>query len=360
MNKTKKLLWISCLLMASGAILYMAAMAFGARVTGISVGPGGLYVNSPQAAFRQHNVTYQQEEITLDEFTSLEIDVDFGDVTIVPSDHFGLSYKMADSYKITHEMQDGRLKVIQSSKAASNNGVTFTLFGGSNLFQNGEFENSLVVYVPEGAGLNELTARLGSVNLTASGIDASRIDLKLSFGSLKLQGLMAEQCSMDLESVDAHITNGQFSSLDMTNNFGTVTMSNITADQPSVIDVESCDVVLDDSTFGDLDFSISFGSFTGSNLTTDHLSGVMDSGDAKLKSFTCSSLYMKSSFGKINLKLTKALENYNYSVSTQFGKIKIGDKDLGTSYQPLFGESEENLIKIEGNSCDITITSLTD
>lgn len=362
MNKTKKLLLAACLLFASGGILYLLALAFGSRVTGVSLDSTGLHVHSPQIYAGNSSITYKEETISLEEFTALEIDVDFADITVEASDDMGfsLSYRMADTSVLTHEIKDGRLKVVQAPKNALHSGASFILFGGFDYFQNGTVKNTLTIYLPAGTQLSDFSASCGNADLTASGLYADHLKLKLNFGTVELRDLKAVDCTIDLDSADLTLTDGQFTSLDLNDNFGTVKMTNISATQPSVIDVDSVDVTINDAEFTDLEFSSSFGSFTGNNVTVNHLRSIMDSGDTDLKSLTCDSLYMKSAFGSIDLLFTKPLKDYSYSISTQFGKIRVGGNDLGTTYKPLFEETTDHLIEIKCDSSDITIDSLDD
>ena len=362
MNKTKKLLLAACLLFASGAILYLLALAFGSRVTGVSLDNTGLHVHSPQISGGQYNNTYKEETLSLEEFSSLEIDVNFADVTIETSGDlgFGLSYRMADTSVLTHEIRDGRLKVVQTSKNGVHFGTNITLFGGFDYFENDTVQNELTIYLPSGTQLSDFSATCGSTDFTASGLYADHMKLKLNFGNVDLRDLKSVDCSIDLDSADLTLTDGQFTSLDLSDNFGTVKITGISAAQPSVIDVDSSDVTINDAEFADLEFSSSFGSLTGNNVTVKHLRSIMDSGDADLKYLTCDSLYMKSAFGSIDLLFTKPLKDYSYSLSTQFGKIRVDGKDLGTAYRPLFEEETESLIEIKCDSGDITIDSPED
>lgn len=357
MNKTKKLLLISCILFAAGGTLYLLALAFGARVTGISLDSTGLHVHSPQVSSEKYSISYKEETVALEDFNAVEIDMDFGDVSIELSDRFALTYRMASVYDFTYEVKDGRLKLVQSSQKGLRSNTSITLFGGFDPFDGGNIRNGITLYLPADTQLSDFTANCGSVDFTASGLNADQLNLKLNFGSVELTDLLAENCTLDLESANLSLTGGKFSSLNLSNNFGTVKMTGVSAQQPSVIDLESVDTTMNDASFADLKFSSTFGSFISSGITVDHLDCTMESGDADLKSLSCESLYMKSTFGSVDLLLTRPLQDYTYSLSTDFGSINVGGKDLGTAYKPLFEEASDNLIEIIGDSTDININS---
>lgn len=357
MNKTKKLLLISCILFAAGGALYLLALAFGARVTGVSLDSTGLHVHSPQVSSGKYNISYKEETVALEDFNAVEIDMDFGDVTVERSDRFALTYRMADIYNFTYEVKDGRLKLVQSSQKGLRSNTSITLFGGFDYYDGGSIRNGITLYLPADTQLSDFTANCGSADFTASGLSADQLNLKLNFGNVELTDLLAENCTLDLESADMTLSGGGFSSLDLSNNFGTVKMTGVSVQQPSIIDLESVDMTMNDTSFADLKFSSTFGSFIGSGITADHLECIMESGDANLKSLNCESLYMKSAFGSVDLLLTRPLQDYTYSLSTDFGTINVGGKELGTVYKPLFEEASDNLIEINGDSTDITIKS---
>lgn len=352
----KKTLLAGCGLAALGAIMYATAASAGITVTGIMIASDGIQVYAPQLFSGSGAASYVEKTLELEPFSSIEMDIPFASISIVPSDHYGVSYKVAERYNMECTADNGALKLRQQRKGSGilySGSFAFTLFGDTGQ----TIQNVVTIYLPAGTELDSFQAKCESGSLAGAGISVKEMDIQLTFGKVKLQDIRTEACSLKMESADMTVTDAQLGSLTVKNTFGEITLSDTTVSGKTDIQTESIDVKLENAVFQEVQLKNTFGKLEGSNVTMSKLTSKMESGDVELESFTCPDIDLQDTFGSISLALTLPIEDYSYDTKTEFGEIIIGGKKLGTSYASIFEEAKEKKIVINGESCDIEITN---
>ena len=115
MFRSKKLALICVLMIAAGLMLSAVGYLLGGRVWGIGLNQSGIWVNSPNITGGE-GYHYVKETKELEAFTGIDADVDFGDLIIEPSDHYGISYNVPEDCRFDVTVEEGVLKVIKRNR----------------------------------------------------------------------------------------------------------------------------------------------------------------------------------------------------------------------------------------------------
>jgi len=354
MSRTKKWALVCVVLIAVGVGLILAGSLMGARILSIGVNNNGLYVKTAESYPGSAQNNQVKEDITLDSFSSIESNIDFADLTIIPSDHFGLSYSLNEYFQLTYEVKDGCLYLNQKNSSEGLNLFNFSL--GANFPYT--TADTITIYLPEDSGLTLVSGNMGSADLSISDINVDSLDLHLSFGNIRFENMEIDSGDIHMDSGNADFSHITFNSLNLENNFGNITFTDLSVSGKTEIFLDSGTLKLEEVHFSDLHFTGSFNTMEGSKITADNLDLSLDSGNVMLRELLAESMSIESSFGNVDLELVQPLDYYNYDVTTEFGSITIGGKKLGMEYYSLFGdESSGHWINITCSSCDVTIKS---
>lgn len=353
MNKTKKILLIGGILTGAGLLLTIIGAMLGGALTGIGIDADGLHVYTLNSIYNKDAESfYREDTVSLDAFTSIAVDMNFGEVRIEESDHFGIDYKIEQRYDFSYKIENGCLKVIQDTRK---NFPSIMLFGGSGFLTTFEAQNYITIYVPTGTILQDVSASLDSVNTSIVGIHAGALDLDLDFGNLDITDSAFTDVTLDTDSVNMKLFDFDCSSLTVSNDFGSLEADGLTVQTTADIAMESSNLTFNNASLGSLTFESSFGNVILDKVTIPDMKLVMDSGKIAAHGLTSDKIDITSDFGNVELSLTGTLPEYYYDVTTDFGSITIDGKRLGSSYNTLFDEQRSKTIKVRCDSGEVTI-----
>lgn len=320
MRNTQKFALVCGCMIGIGAAMTAAGYAMGGRVWGITVGNGGLKVNTPNSS-AESAYEYLEETRELEEFTDMDINVDFCDLIIEPSDHFGVSYCVDNRYRFSADVVDGCLTVTQLTGPvfgmASSGNLIF--FGTGNIIDFRAKDQYVKVYIPENAKLGSVKLVNGNGDVTGSGFTAENLTVQNSFGEADLSGI-------DADSIEIAMGNG------------TLEAKELLAETLNITQ-EFGDIVLEDS------------KITGTAVLSN------GNGSSDIKKTDTDDLKITSEFGDVNIELTGSVLQYTLNLNTEFGEVKINGEDMGESYKSL--EEKEKSLNVDSGNGDIVIQSET-
>ena len=171
----------------------------------------------------------------LDPFTSINIDIEHGDVEILPSDSYSIEVSSFESADVTHEVKSGTLTV--DAKKSKDNGITIGF---------GSFETPTIkIYVPKDAKL-------------------SNIALDSSFGDVNLEHLNFQKLNLIVKHGDLSMENIVSAHTEITQSFGDISLQQFSSTS-FVAESEHGDIEIDGelkgkstitSSFGDIDLQL--------------------------------------------------------------------------------------------------------
>lgn len=145
----------------------------------------------------------------LDAFTSIRVDVDVLDVTVVAGDSYSISYACDKDLVPTYEVKDGTLQVTQ-------NGDDWSPLS----FGNDDCEATITV--PKDAAIEtiDITSDVGDTEI--SGLTISDIIITADVGDVSLQNVTMKTGNIELDTGDAELDHCSFENLTVSSDVGDV------------------------------------------------------------------------------------------------------------------------------------------
>lgn len=221
--------------------------------------------------------TAAAEEAELAPFTSLEVELSNGTVTVSAGETYGIRLS-SGSRKLQYSLEDGTLKVWDEELI----GVQFSERGGS-----------VEIFLPDGAELADA-------------------DITNSLGSIELKNLSAENLTAQADLGDITAEGLQAGSAVLTAECGAVNLTDVEADE--------------------LEADLSLGDMTATGLViTDRLTVTNDMGGVSLEGELGESVSVTADMGDISAVSSRAEQWYGYELSTDLGEITVNGQNRGTS-----------------------------
>lgn len=358
MRNTQKFALVCGCMIGTGILLTTAGYAMGGRVWGITVGNGGLKVNTPDNS-RQSTCEYLEETRELEEFTDIDINMDFCDLVIEPSDHFGVSYCVDERYHFSAEVVKGCLTVTQGTEPVLGIGSSGNMifFGTGNITDLWTKDQYIKVYIPENAKLGDIKIQNGNGDVKGSGFSAENLELEMNFGSSELNNISCKTAGIVMGNGKLDLSDFSGETLTVENEFGDTDLSEVSADKIEIAmgngKLESRELKGEtlniSQEFGDI--SLKNVQITGSAVITNG-NGVCDLVETEVDN-----LVITSEFGDVNIVLTDSVSKYTLKLSTEFGKVEINKEDMGSAYKSL--EEKEKRLTVDCGNGDIKVESET-
>ncbi len=395
MRKSHKYI-VTCICIAGAGILISGiGHILGGRVYGIGLNSTGIWVNTPNG--NGARVAYIEEQMELDDFDSMDIDIEFGTLKIEPADHFGVAYGKSSVSELSIDVTDGHLTIIERPKASIqwNNGwnrnqIWLIGMGSSSPWQRDEY---LTVYLPQDAVLKDVTLQSESGSVSGSSITADSLKLTAEFGNVTLDGITCADAYIQMESggleltgysngnltvkndfgnsvlkdisakdMTAEVESGNFSAentsadnLTLTQEFGMASLTNAAIAKAATVTSESGDIELNGFSANTLSLDNSFGSVSAKDVTADTCTFQLESGDCKIDEFDTRDTTVESQYGNVTFTLTNPILGYFLDLDTEFGEIKINREKMGEKYKTLDAKTSEQKLVIKCESGTITL-----
>lgn len=390
MTKARKFTLICCCLTAAGIILLGAGYAMGGRVWGIGIGNDGIWVNTPNSSGEK--VSYIKDTITLDDFTSMDIKINYGNAVIEPSDHFGVSYCVSSEYDFSAEVKDGCLLISEKYPEHfglnHNSDISFFSFGTGRIYEN----EYVKIQVPTDARFEEVKLINSYGNVSADNLNAGSLELTAEYGNVSLLNLVSGEAVITLESGNLELDGFSGENLTIENDYGNASFQHISAENISIsmesgkftstglqgdtlflkqmyghvmmedskftqsVDIsnESGNTDLSDMTAASLKLESDYGKINGETVSAASCSMILESGDCTVNRFDTENLEIRSYYGNVKLSVTNPVPEYALNLATDYGQVKINGEDMGASYKSL--EPHEKSLVINCESGNITLS----
>lgn len=355
MRNTQKFALICCCMIGAGVLLSGVGYAMGGRVWGIGVGSEGLRVNTPNVSGKSV-LSYVEETKELEEFSSMDIELDFGELTIEPSDHFGISYCVESEYDFSVEVSDGCLTITEkypSSFGSMGNDVSgnFVVFGVGNIGTSGRNEY-VKIYVPADAGFDKVKLSSDYGAVTAGDLSAKELEIHADFGDVNLERVDSEMATITLGGGNLELRDFADGDLNIENDFGETILENVTAGDVKIT-MESGDMDLTNLSAKNLQVTSEFGNVEGKKVNAGEGNFSLESGSCDLTELSIANLEITSEFGDVKLGITDPVVTYALDLATDFGTVEINRRDMGVGYKSLEARSSSMVVRCD--SGDITI-----
>ena len=299
---------------------------------------------------------YQLEKTKIDEFSELSLQLDYSNVSIIPSDGYYLEYCLDGTNKEPeYEIKDGKLS-FQEGKPRQDFHFSWNLFG----YPKGQEEFYLNLYVPKGQAFDSAALRLESGDLSLGQMEAKTADFSLEYGNLTGESLSGENLTIGIESGNLEIGAIRCDNLQIKAEYGNVTGDSFTASGQADIKLDSGNLELSQLSAGDFRLSNEYGGCTVDSYEVTDGFISMDSGNLKLRKAAMGNLEILSAYGNVDLSLAGDVSDPDYDMEVEYGTLKIGgktidpDEDGCTSYTDP-GRQKDSSILIQCESGNVTV-----
>lgn len=301
---TKILCLVAAGLVAFGLALAGFAYLLGAN-TSIPLGPWDRYYDDYDESdgYDSARMTVNKEDV--DSFHSLDLDVDYQEVTLREGDSFHIDSSYDERFStVFYEVKDGVLTLKETSKHRRR-GFPWNMANGKRP------AGRLTITYPQGT---ELTSVF--INCDMSGVYVD----DMIVGDLKLE--------VDLGSVE--LTRVQAGTLQIDADMGNITLEDSSADRA--------------------EFNCDLGSVESDNfLCRQSLEADASAGNIDLSGDFQGITKIKCDLGNIKLSLMGKSSDYGYSIETDLGNLEIDGRSMGTHSSSKGGPHYLEIFNSAGN-----------
>ena len=301
---TKLIVGIAAPLLAVGIVLSGVGWAMGADTSiQVPVGSEQIHVGWDGVGLTGWSSSYVidtavVEDMALSPFTTLDIELSNGTVTVSAGETYGIRLH-SGSRKLQYSLEDGTLKVWDEELM----GVQFSELGGS-----------VEIFLPGGAALTDadITSALGGLEL--KNVQVETLNIQADLGDITAEGLQAGSAVLTAEC-------------------GAVNLTGVEADE--------------------LEAELSLGDMTATGLAVaDRLTVTNSLGSVSLEGELGESVSVTADMGDISAVSSRAEQWYGYELSTDMGEITVNGQNRGASASQ---KGEEGTMELHTDMGGITV-----
>lgn len=350
--KNKKKFFIICgILAAVGFLIAVIGISLGGLVTSIRVGGDGLSVQTLEDRKKEGKNSYIEDKKTLEEFQSMDIDLEYVDLEVKISDHYGIEYGMDSVYKLSYEVENGRLKVVQKTKHS------FSLFSfgiGFNNYSGLQEKNYVIIYVPEDVSLKEALIKNDSGDITYVGINAHLLNIKDEYGDVEIKEVESSDVTVKADSGNILLDQIKSEGFTIENEYGEVSANQIESDEIKLT-LDSGDCEIHQIKAEKLIIKNEYGGVFADQVETNGIKLTLDSGNCKMNRVSVENIEVDAEYGDVEIALNEDIYTYGYDLNTEYGDITLDGDDKGEQYTVIYNDKNRN-IKINCDSGNVKIS----
>ncbi|EOS24351.1 hypothetical protein C806_02393 [Lachnospiraceae bacterium 3-1] len=260
----------------------------------------------------------------IEEFSEASIQLEDGNISILPSDGFYLEYRLDGiCEEPDYEISDGKF-YFQEGPALKQYGISFHLFGNPS----NQEPFYLNLYVPKDQYFEFLFLSSQSGNMELEQVNAQEAEFYLSYGNLNLQEFTGDTLNISAESgniTSEHIT---CEDLSIFSSYGNLTADVISVSHVANLNLESGNLTLSQLESDTLSVDMEYGTCTIDSIANKTGKIYMDSGNLNLKAATLETMNIKSEYGNVTLQLADEFSDHNYDLQTEYGTLKVDGKTI--------------------------------
>lgn len=334
MGKIKKTMVIAVALIAIGTIMAIMGLACGGTFKVVG-GLNGFKIYDSKDLVN--------EKSNLDEFTDINLDINFGDIEIARGDEYSIEVTYNKEIEdISFDVVDNKLTV-KSKKDK-------LMFFNVGIITN---EATVKIFVPDNVELNNLIVNNRSGDLSYNSINIKNSDINCDFGNVYIDGVNGEKIDIKARSGKVDIANVKAKEL-----FAFVDFGNFNGENIETVnfkgDLKSGSLSLNKFVANNAIINSDFGKVYGNDLFTNGLNIEARSGKIDINGELKGENTFDSDFGDVKIKTSVPKSQYGFNVNMDFGSSVIDGNKTSEDYK-LVLESASNEFNVKCKSGDLTI-----
>lgn len=390
--KNKKILWIALVFIMSGIILAMIGFVMGG-IPGFSVDSKGLHSSGYSG---EDSKKQTLEKTKLDNFTKMNISIDYAGLTIIPSDGYYLEYALFDNGTKPQMSVENQEFIFKEHKGSSRYSFSLDFIN----FDLSSFEDSYYVnlYVPKDQYFDVIAMDINNGNVSAEDIKSDSLYATLDYGDFNSQRLEGKDINITLKSGNMKSDIIDVDKFTLKNDYGDITAESFSGQIFDVIlrsgimnirDIKADDINIQND-YGDVitesldgirtEVSLNSGKLKAGiikaeNLNIDNDYGdvlvaeiicnesnfTLDSGKLRISQADLTNLKAENKYGSVQIEVIGSLEAYDFTLNTDYGDVNVDGYEVSddddSSHKYVTDRNTGKYINIDCNSGDIDITS---
>ncbi len=282
-------------------------------------------------------------------FSSIDADLDYYDVDLVPSDKFAVdgTFYTKDG-KPDVKVENGTLTIRDKRVGRININIEIP-----DLFT---FDNQprVTIYYPKDTELKDLVLKCDSSDLKYENLNLTgKADLELDFGNLDINGLSAKNIIVAMDSGNCTFKKLKADDLNIVNNMGKTTVDG--ADLKTVkIDADSGEINLIGVTADHGELTAQMGRIDAKDLNTNGLKVESDSGEVVLNGKLFGLTDITNEMGAVTVNPGASKDQFNYELNADMGSVSIGGDDFSGNVA-MNNAAAKNTLKIKTDMGSIKV-----
>lgn len=338
MIKERKIFKIALSLVAAGAVLLGCGYIFG--------GCKNVYGNFSGFSINDSK-DMVSEKHSLDNFSNISLDVDYGDIEIEKGSEFAIETIYDKSHDdITYNTSNDTLSVKGNRKKK----VSFNIDFSDNNDNSG---TKIKIYVPDGSQLAELKLQASCGDMSIEGLTFKNGTIICDYGDALLKDVECSSFTICNKCGDIDFSNIKGNDIVTNSEFGNVKISNVDAGSFSC-DLKSGDMDFNNLKFENGNISDSYGDIKGNAIDGNGLKLASKSGDIDIDGDIKGENTIDSAYGNVKLATSLSEEEYSYDLDAKYGDCSVNGKDKNDVCRKT-NESSNNKINAVCKSGDIEV-----
>lgn len=255
---------------------------------------------------------YVQKKIKIDEFSSMNIDLEYADLEVIPSDDYYLEYRIEGSNrKPVWSVKNGKLTFNEREMKGFG---SFMVWGTTPFESDGNYK--VKIYIPEDKALENVRISSDDGDVVLPDLTVKSLSTTCEYGDLSVESLSGDRWDVTMDN-------------------GVLKAGNVETEK-----------VVVDNEYGDCIFDRVIG---------DTVKVTLDDGNLKVNSMDVRDFRVENEYGDVELTTADSWEKYDMDLHTEYGQIILPD---GRNCSNRDGDEEQYRVangndkKISANSDD--------
>jgi hypothetical protein len=308
------------------AIAAAAMVTVGILLIGIGWTAGGnqqVYLDQKGIHVGERNIsdygTLESFSQDVSSFSSIDADLDYYDVDLVPGDKFAVdgTYYSKDG-KPDIKVENGILTVKDKEHKMINIDIDIP-----DLFTFDD-QPRVKIYYPKDTKLKDLVLKCDTSDLKYENLAVTgKADFELDFGSLDINGLSAKNIKVSMDSGSCTLKKVKADDLNVVNNMGKTTLDG--ADLKTMkIDADSGEISLTGVTADHGELYADMGRIDAKDMATNGLKVKSGSGEVVLRGKLFGLTDITSDMGAVTVNPGAPKDQFNYELNADMGSVSVG------------------------------------
>lgn len=283
----------------------------------------------------------------LESFSSINTDLDFYDVDLIPSDKYAIEAVFNSEYGAPEYRVENDTLIVDDKDHKKFN-LDIDIFG----FTAGKDKMRVKIYYPKTAKLKDVVIHGDASDMSIENITAENAEFELDLGKLEISNISAKNIKVEMDSGDCTMNNITADDLNVSNDLGKTTLNGATL-KTLEIKADSGDVSISDVTADHSDLSLDLGKLSAKELTSKGLKAVNGSGDVDLQGTLLGTTDITCDMGKVTIEPGAPKDQFNYELNADMGKVSIGGDHVSGNITST--TSANNTLKVKTDMGDISV-----